>query len=313
MKEDQASSTALTVAQGIVYSGRYSAMRPHVPQALLTSSERVLSALPEGRRRLQQLSNPVKRALLAVMEHLLIPGMSFHYVLRKIYIEHRVRQGIADGVRQVVILGAGFDMLAWRLSQELPNAVFLEIDHPATSDSKRQAMREMAPDAAPSAIPRAINYHLLAADLGRQDLESVLDGCAVYQRHLDTLFVCEGVLMYLRPQDVSSLLGSLARLTEQSCRFVFTALEPLDSPENNAGWLLKRYLRSQSEGLEWMLPQAQMGEFLSSNGFVLQESANDVTIQQTLLPQAVPKRYQRGEYAVLARNMCATATAEVNP
>jgi methyltransferase (TIGR00027 family) len=295
MKENQASSTAFTVAQGIVYSGRYSKMRAHVPKDMLESSEMVLSALSEGRQRLQQLSNPVKRTLLETLERVLIPGMSFHYVFRKLYIEHLVRQGIADGFRQVVILGAGFDMLAWRLSQENPDTTFIEIDHPATSDAKQQAMKDVA--------ATSVNYHLLAADLSQHKLENVLADFAVYQSHPDTLFVCEGVLMYLKQEDVSSLFGALIKLTEQKCRFIFTALEPLDSPENNAGFLLKAYLRHQNEGLEWMLPQTRIGEFSQKNGFSLQDSANDVKIQQTLLPQALPKFFQRGEYTVLVEKI----------
>jgi methyltransferase (TIGR00027 family) len=270
-------------------------MRAHVPKDMLESSEMVLSALSEGRQRLQQLSNPVKRTLLETLERVLIPGMSFHYVFRKLYIEHLVRQGIADGFRQVVILGAGFDMLAWRLSQENPDTTFIEIDHPATSDAKQQAMKDVA--------ATSVNYHLLAADLSQHKLENVLADFAVYQSHPDTLFVCEGVLMYLKQEDVSSLFGALIKLTEQKCRFIFTALEPLDSPENNAGFLLKAYLRHQNEGLEWMLPQTRIGEFSQKNGFSLQDSANDVKIQQTLLPQALPKFFQRGEYTVLVEKI----------
>ena len=140
MKTDEASSTAYTVAQGIVYSGRYSPDRQHVPAQLLKSSEIILESSPDGRKLLRQLRNPAVRLLLKLFERLTLPGMSFHYVLRKTYIEHSVRHAIASGVKQVIVLGAGFDMLAYMLSKEFKDVEFLEIDHPATSKDKQNAL-----------------------------------------------------------------------------------------------------------------------------------------------------------------------------
>ncbi len=41
---------------------------------------------------------------------------------------------------QVIILAAGYDTLAWRLSAEYPMVNFIEVDHPATGRAKRHAL-----------------------------------------------------------------------------------------------------------------------------------------------------------------------------
>ena len=52
-------------------------------------------------------------------------------------------KSIDEGAKQVVILGAGFDTLAWRLSEKFESIRFIEVDHPATSkEKKRPWMRE---------------------------------------------------------------------------------------------------------------------------------------------------------------------------
>src|SRR5690606_20255710 len=71
----------------------------------------------------------VRRVLMAA-ERFLLGGIFAHYLARKRWIEREVRRAMADGIRQVVVVGAGFDTLAWRLHEELPNAKFFEFDHP---------------------------------------------------------------------------------------------------------------------------------------------------------------------------------------
>ena len=60
------------------------------------------------------------------------PGILLHYALRKKCTRELVRLAFANGIAQVVILGAGFDPLSPELQGEFPTARFWEIDHPAT-------------------------------------------------------------------------------------------------------------------------------------------------------------------------------------
>ena len=68
------------------------------------------------------------RHLIWLIEHLLLPGIILHYVLRKRYIEEATLSIIDKGeVTQVVILAAGFDSLACRSAKKFPWVNFIEV------------------------------------------------------------------------------------------------------------------------------------------------------------------------------------------
>ncbi|MBW8771435.1 MAG: class I SAM-dependent methyltransferase [Gemmatimonadetes bacterium] len=62
--------------------------------------------------------------------------------LRTSAIDAAVRAAIAEGARQLVILGAGYDGRAWRLP-ELAGVKVFEVDHPATQGDKRARVPEL--------------------------------------------------------------------------------------------------------------------------------------------------------------------------
>jgi Leucine carboxyl methyltransferase len=63
-------------------------------------------------------------------------------LLRKCYIENHVRR-LLPLVKQVLVLGAGYDTLAHRLAGEFPHWTFYEVDHPATSKVKLRALQRL--------------------------------------------------------------------------------------------------------------------------------------------------------------------------
>lgn len=105
-----------------------------------------------------------------------------------------VRRAMDDGLRQVVIVGAGYDARAWRLARE--GVRFIEVDHPATQSRKRALASAGGPD-------------FVAADLGAEQIDEVL-GRSEYDGSRACAFVCEGLTLYLDESRVRSLLGGLA-------------------------------------------------------------------------------------------------------
>jgi methyltransferase (TIGR00027 family) len=55
--------------------------------------------------------------------------------VRTVFFDGFVRDAIAAGIRQVVVLAAGYDSRAWRLAQ--PGVAFFEVDRAATQADKR--------------------------------------------------------------------------------------------------------------------------------------------------------------------------------
>ena len=107
--------------------------------------------------------------------------------LRTAAIDTAVREAIAGGATQLVILGAGYDGRAWRMP-ELAGVKVFEVDHPATQGDKRAHVAELPPETG------VVSF--VSIDFERESLDGVLDR-AGHNRSLPTCWLWEGVVMYL--------------------------------------------------------------------------------------------------------------------
>jgi methyltransferase (TIGR00027 family) len=121
--------------------------------------------------------------------------------LRTAAIDNAVREALAAGARQLVILGAGYDGRAWRLA-ELTGVKVFEVDHPATQGDKRKRIEEL-----PS--PKGI-LTFVSIDFERESLDAVLDR-AGHDPSMRTCWIWEGVVMYLTRDAMQATLAGIAR------------------------------------------------------------------------------------------------------
>jgi methyltransferase (TIGR00027 family) len=127
-------------------------------------------------------------------------GMVDHLTLRTAAIDGVVRSALSQGIDQVVVLGAGLDARAWRLP-ELANADVFEIDHPASQAYKRQRIGDRP--------PLARSVHFISVDFEQQRLDDALAQCA-HDPTRPTLWIWEGVTMYLQPAAIEATLHAVA-------------------------------------------------------------------------------------------------------
>ncbi|OBH64454.1 SAM-dependent methyltransferase [Mycobacterium sp. E2479] len=108
-----------------------------------------------------------------------------------------------DGVRQAVILAAGLDARAYRLSWP-PGSVVYEVDQPAVIEFKSTTMSSLA--AAPTAERRTVSVDL------RDDWPAALrdSGFDVTQ---PTSWSAEGLLMYLPPDAQDRLFDNITSIS----------------------------------------------------------------------------------------------------
>jgi methyltransferase (TIGR00027 family) len=120
--------------------------------------------------------------------------------LRTVAIDSALRDAIAIGATQLVILGAGYDGRAWRLS-ELAGVKVFEVDHPATQRDKRAHLAE---------LPPAIGtVSFVSIDFERESLDDVLER-AGHDRASPTCWIWEGVVMYLTREAMRGTLAGIA-------------------------------------------------------------------------------------------------------
>ncbi len=288
MQDDKASQTAYTVVQGLMMVASQPETTWLVSPDKRAACERILNSSDEGRKRLRQLQSPLARFGLRLMERLLLPGIALHYVTRKQAIEDVVRAEIAQGMRQCVNLGAGFDTLMYELARAFPDLNFIELDHPATAAQKRRAFDRDAPG----------NLHLHPVDLAKTPIGDALAQVPAFDPTARSCFICEGVLMYLIPQDVARVFDAVAQATTGGVRFVFTAVPGMDSPNTNATWLLKRYLHRLGEPLHWTIERDDITGFVAAQGFRTDQVVGGPDMRRRYLSRLPDARFHQGEYVV---------------
>lgn len=198
--------------------------------------------------------------IVRVIEWVVAPGMIRQFGERKQLIEACAEDAVAAGCGRVVVLAAGLDLLTLHLARRHPDLSLVELDHPATHTLKHEMY---AAAAAPDRIT------LVAADLAQRTWEEAL--LAALQPAQPTLFVAEGLSMYLTGEQWGALLDTLAGLPGAT-RLVFTFMEP----GHDGRAILRRQRRvlgallaASRERFRWGIPLGELGPFVERHGWRL--------------------------------------------
>ncbi|MFC1836820.1 class I SAM-dependent methyltransferase [Thermodesulfobacteriota bacterium] len=271
MKKDMPSRTAVKVALSIVTLGAKPGMDKVLPSGLVEATQKLLVASGAIRPRTARLAASPR--MIAVYEAFdwMLPGQFEAFAQRKAFCENQVRDGIGAGVEQILVLGAGYDTLGWRLGPEFPGVGFFEIDHPTTAAFKTKGITAMGqPD----------NLHLISEDLGKRNLGAVLGSHASWDRTLKTVIVAEGLLMYLHPDSVRELFIRCASVVGACSRFAFSYIPSGPDGRPDAGpwtgymlWLQKMV----GEPWLWSIRSEELGSFLVETGWRAAPEINTAT------------------------------------
>jgi methyltransferase (TIGR00027 family) len=268
---DKPSRTAQSVAVNLLMLSYNPALTGLVPPEVVEPTRWFLQAIPGTTRTTVSLieCSRLVRALLYGFYQRTNPGLVLHNGLRKRWIEGKVRADIAAGCSQIVVLAAGFDTLAYRLHRELPQTRWWEIDHPATQRFKRAALEQHG--------GTGDNLTLLPVDFTQQTLTGALDAMPDYDPRARSLFIIEGILMYLTETEVRGLLDSIHDLTGEGSHIIGTmmALRPDGRPGyRSASRVVSWIVRFAGEPFHWGLPPEAFPAFLQSVGFESLEVAH---------------------------------------
>lgn len=259
MRDNQPSATALMIAESVVLLGRDRETSDLVSSEALHWSERFVKTTA-GVAALARLGSPLWRRVWDLRERLSAPGIRLHYLVRKQFIEDSVREAIRDGAQQVVVLAAGFDTLAIRLTSEFPHVFFFEIDHPATQGIKLETLRRFG-----ATCP---NLHFSAVDFSKKEPGSYLSEVNGLDRAKKTLFIVEGISMYLDRNQIDRLLRAIYAF--QASRLILTFLEPQRNGRiefKKWTWIASLWLWWKREPFRWGIPSGLIDEFLGREGF----------------------------------------------
>lgn len=261
MKHERPSTTARKVALNIVSLGAKPGMEEVLPPGVVDSTARLLVAAGVVGERAVRFAR--SRWAVAIYEAFdwMMPGQFEAFAHRKAFCEKQAREGIAAGATQVLVLGAGYDTLGWRLALEFPGVRFSEIDHPATGRRKAHGIARLG---------SRDNLHLIRADLGEQNLESVLAATESWDSTAQSVVVAEGLTQYLAPAAVRDLFRACGAVTGAGSRIAFTYVGTGDDGRPNIGrwtaltlWLLE----ASGEPWLWSVRPDELPAFLDEVGW----------------------------------------------
>ena len=213
--------------------------------------------LPE---RLQTAANADRQmeALIAGWDRC-YPGVGNAILVRGRYMDEHLTRALRDGIRQVVILGAGYDTRALRFPALQQNTTVFEVDHPATQTTKRRRMRSFD-------LPH-LRYVPLDFTTDRLDAALLAQGFDPGDR---ALFVWEGVTYYLLSETIDHTLAAVRRCCAPGSRIVFDVFP--DSVVQGisllpGAWALQNGLAWIGEALRFGIAPERIGRFMNERGF----------------------------------------------
>ena len=261
MRKERPSKTARKVALNIVTLGAKPGMDEVLPTGIVDATATVLVESGAVGATAVRWSRSPRMVSVYMAFDWMMPGQFEAFGHRKSFCERQVRDGIGAGARQVLVLGAGYDTMGWRLAPEFPGVDFFEIDHPATARLKAKGIEAMG---------QRSNLHLIAEDLGERQLVDVLHANDVWNPTAPAVIVAEGLLMYLSPEAVGALFDQCAAVTGAGSRIAFSYIGSRTDGRPDAGpWtrLVMWILKVGGEPWLWSIRPEELGPFLKANGW----------------------------------------------
>jgi methyltransferase (TIGR00027 family) len=266
MKENSASSTAMSVA--IV----------RATHQLVDDEPRILED-PVVLRLIGQERIVAIRADAGLRADAGAVAFRAHIVLRNRYAEDCLMEAAGHGIRQYVLLGAGYDTFAYRQPDWAKSLRIFEVDHPASQAAKRELL-------ASAGIELPANLSFAPVDFENESLRVGLLR-AGFDLAQPAFFSCLGVLVYLDEKSVAALFEFVASMPQGS-EIVFTFSQPdtaLDARELEIRAKINSTVNDMGEPWRSYFEPEHLREMLLRSGF------SEVIF---LTPAEAEERYFRG-------------------
>ena len=191
------------------------------------------------------------------------PGVIGWLMARERAIDDAMLRLLGEGMQQMVILGAGYDARAYRFQRRLAEVKVFEVDHPATQAGKKAKLDKISDELTGDVT-------LVPVDFESQKLSDRLRESG-YDPALRTLFIMQGVIMYLTSDAVDSTLSFIRTQSGPGSAVVFDYVsDALTSGRSAHGEIAhtNSYGRFTGEQIRLGIDPAHAPAWLEARGFV---------------------------------------------
>ena len=151
------------------------------------------------------------------IQHPLARGLRSHVLLRSRYAEDRLEEAAAAGVRQCVLLGAGFDTFAYRQPAWASALRIFEVDHPGSQAAKQDRVRAAGLKTPFNLVHAPIDFESVSLEDGLRN--------AGFAPEEPAFFSWLGVTMYLTRPAIEAVIRFVGGLPTGS-RIALTFAQP---------------------------------------------------------------------------------------
>jgi methyltransferase (TIGR00027 family) len=174
------------------------------------------------------------------------------------------------GIRQAIILAAGLDARAYRLSWPVDTVVF-EVDQPEVITFKSVTLAQIG--AEPTAERRAVGVDL------RDDWPAALSD-NVFDVTAPTAWIAEGLLPYLPPEAQDRLLDNITALSAPGSRLATENITDMSVFTDERARAMRSEWRKHGLDIDvaelvWLGERRQAGEYLKSTGWTVTQYATE--------------------------------------
>ncbi len=206
--------------------------------------------------------SPIQSKLFLWISHIINPGATNTVPLRLRFIDDYIKTCIKDGLEQLVILGAGFDCRAYRMEELKDGVTVFEVDYPATQDHKRNVLNTIMSETPDHVV--FVPYQLEEKGFATQLL------ARGYDKNKKSLFIMEGLIMYLAPKTVKELFSFISSHSCPGSAAIFDFLPPGiedGSINNRGGKNMHKWAIKKGEPFKFSIDIDKLPQFLSELGF----------------------------------------------
>ena len=212
--------------------------------------------------------------------HRILPGAYYFHTARTKHIDAVLQQCAKRGMKQLVILGAGLDSRAYRFKDILSNTKVFEVDYPGTQAIKKEKVAKLK-----GGFPWNVTY--IPIDFNTQSLDILLE--AGYSSALTTLFIWEGVCMYVTPEAVDKVLEFVSHHSGSGSSIVFDYIFQ-SMVEGRCDYYGARessqYVAKRGEPYLFGIEEGTAGEFLKARQFRVLSEFTPEMLEQTYLTRS---------------------------
>lgn len=203
-----------------------------------------------------------------------------HILARSRYAEDRLADAMASGVRQYVILGAGYDTFAFR-NAEMTHLQVFEVDHPVT-----QAPKVNRIDALGWEIPSFL--HFVPFDFSGDGMGQALLASG-YDPAVPALFSWLGVTYYLTRDEITRTLTAVSSISAPGSSIVFDYPDDGLFDEDAPGRVhrMTALAAASGEPMRTALTFADLAAMLDRTGYFIRERLTPADIDSRYFSERI--------------------------